>query len=157
MTDKTLALTINGVSHMATPRAGASVLGFVRDTLGLMGAKVGCQTGDCGACTMVVDGIAVQTCQVPLSSADGADVTTVEALADDPLGARVTAALIDAGAAQCGYCLPGIVASATAALRRDGVTTDIGAALSGNICRCGTQHRILRALAHVRDGLEGAP
>lgn len=152
MTDTSIRFSLNEEVCEVSVRAGLSLLDYVRSK-GLTGAKLGCQTGDCGACTMVVDGIAVQTCQVPLTSADGAVVTSVEGLMSDPMGAKVAQALIAEGAAQCGYCLPGIVAAASGALARDGAQTDISGALAGNICRCGTHHRILAALTKVRDAL----
>lgn len=158
MSDASVTLTVNGTRRTQQHPSGQTLLDCVRDTLGLKGAKLGCQTGDCGACTMLVDGTAVQTCQMAMSSLEGADVTTIEGVTADPLGGQIAAALIAEGAAQCGYCLPGIVTAATGALKRDGQQTDIAAALSGNICRCGTQHRILVALRKVRDALpEDAP
>ncbi len=152
MTGGHVSLTLNGKVCDGQSRAGLSLLEYVRGT-GLTGAKLGCRSGDCGACTMVVDGVAVQTCQMPLRSADGAVVTTVEGLVTDPLGAKIVQALIAERAAQCGYCLPGIVSAATGAFARDGADTDIPTALAGNICRCGTHHRILAALTRVRSSL----
>lgn len=158
MTDGCVSLTINGAACSGQPKAGLSLLGFVRSELGLTGAKIGCGTGDCGACTMLIDGAAMQACQMPLSAAEGANVQTIEGLLTDPTGAKVAAALIREGAAQCGYCLPGIVVAATAAFARDGADIDIETALEGNLCRCGTHHRILTALRNVRDAMtETAP
>jgi nicotinate dehydrogenase subunit A len=155
MTDTRLTLTINGTAFEAKARPGLSLLGYVRTQLGLTGAKSGCGTGDCGACTMLVNGTAMQACQLSLSAVDGAEVRTIEAIITEEPGASVAAALIREGAAQCGYCLPGIVAAASAALARDGAHTDLSKALEGNLCRCGTHHRILSALTRVRDALPG--
>jgi|SRR6056297_1872487 aerobic-type carbon monoxide dehydrogenase small subunit (CoxS/CutS family) len=146
-----VTLTVNGQTCSALPEPGMSLLLYLRNGLGLTGAKIGCGTGNCGACTVLLDGVATQACQVTLAAAQGARVQTIEAVAADGAGARVAAALVAHGAAQCGYCLPGIVVSATAALDRDGAETDLAAALSRNLCRCGTQHRILGALEQVRD------
>lgn len=106
----------------------------------------------------MLDGTAAQSCQIPLTALEGVEVQTVEAVVCDQPGTSIAAALIDAGAAQCGYCLPGIVVAATAALSRDGATTDLEAALARNLCRCGTHHRILSALRRVQHAMpQGAP
>lgn len=153
MTAGPITLTVNGEACHPRAPAGQSLLGYLRGELGLTGAKIGCATGDCGACTVIVDDVAVQACQMPLSSADGREVQTVEELVRVGMGARVADALIEAEAAQCGYCLPGILAAAVAAIQRDGIDTDLEAALSRNICRCGTHHRILTALRRLRDAM----
>lgn len=142
MTARAIRLSVNGVAREAVPREGLSLLLYLRNQLGLSGVKQGCSGGGCGACTVLVDGTPQQSCLMPLAGAEGADVQTAEALAKTERGATVTRALSDEGAAQCGYCLPGIVAAAMG-------TGPIQEALSRNICRCGTQHRILKALNKV--------
>ena len=152
MSGSEVRFTVNGQACTATPRPGLTLLGQLRGPLGLTGAKLGCAAGACGACTVVMDGVAVQSCQVPLSAVEGATVQTVEGLRETPLGRRVTEELIAAGAAQCGYCLPGIVASATAAFAAGEATPE--AALERNLCRCGTHLRILTALRQVAVDLQ---
>lgn len=146
-----VAFTVNGSACSAAPRAGLSLLGHLRGPLGLIGTKTGCGTGDCGACTVVMDGVAVQSCQVPMAALEGVEVQTIETLVQHAPGKAIAGALIAAGAAQCGYCLPGIVASACAALAREGTEVDFDAALSRNLCRCGTHHRIRWALATLTE------
>ncbi|WP_224816089.1 (2Fe-2S)-binding protein [Hasllibacter sp. MH4015] len=142
MKDKTIRLNVNGATREATPRDGLSLLLYLRGELGLTGAKQGCGSGDCGACTVLVDGTATKSCITTLAAVEGADIQTIEALSATPRGAVLTRALIAEGAAQCGYCLPGIVAAALGSDAPDATTLD------RNICRCGTHHRILAALRH---------
>lgn len=146
MTEARLQITVNGRVHDVQPRPGQTLLSFLRTGLGLTGTKQGCESGSCGACTVVLDGVAVQSCQLSLRAAEGAEVETIEGLTETPDGAAVTQALIAAQAAQCGYCLPGIVANAVAEVRQSGPQADMRRALARNLCRCGTQHRILTAL-----------
>lgn len=151
MSVRPLSLTVNGAPVSVTPRTGLTLLAHLRNELGLTGTKTGCSTGACGACTVVMNGLAEQACQVPAATLQDADVQTVEGLVRTPTGRAVAEALIAAGAAQCGYCLPGIVAAASAAFARDGAAADLPAALSRNLCRCGTHVRILAALERVKN------
>jgi aerobic-type carbon monoxide dehydrogenase small subunit (CoxS/CutS family) len=147
---KPVRIMVNGQHREAHSRPGLTLLRFLRGELGLTGTRQGCESGNCGACTVLLDGVAVQSCQLTLAAAEGAEVQTIEALRATPDGGEVAKALTRTRAAQCGYCLPGIVASAVASLRADGAQADLRAALERNICRCGTQHRILSALEAAR-------
>lgn len=152
MSPATVAITVNGEPHEAQSGHGLTLLSYLRGELGLKGARQGCDQGGCGACTVVLDGVAVQSCQLSLSAVDGGSVETIEGLRTASDGAAVVQALTEVGAAQCGYCLSGIIASAVAAMRRQERQTDLRSVLERNICRCGTQHRILRALERARYG-----
>jgi aerobic-type carbon monoxide dehydrogenase small subunit (CoxS/CutS family) len=144
----TLSLTINGQALPVEPAPGETLLSHLRSGLGLRATRQGCGTGHCGACTVILDGQAVQSCQLRLSGLSGVVVETLEAVRETDMGGRIVAALIRHQAAQCGYCLPGIVMSAHAALARsaEGAAPDPAAYLSRNICRCGAHPRILAAL-----------
>ena len=138
------------VNRRAVPLegAGASLLRFLRESLGLKGAKPGCGEGACGACAVLVEGRPVRACVTPARAVAGASVLTVEGLAADGLLHPVQEAFVEVGAFQCGYCTPGMVMSAVALLRRNPSPTDaeISAALDGNLCRCCAYPRIVRAV-----------
>ena len=141
-------LTLNGRPAEVNADPETPLLYVLRGTLGLKAARFGCGVGLCGACTVLLDGKAVRSCDMPLSAAAGAVVETVEGLAEaDPPHPLITA-ILDGQAAQCGYCLPGIVMSAKALL--DGTPRpsrkEIAAALDQNLCRCGAHLRILAAI-----------
>src|SRR6185295_19740721 len=120
----------------------------LRNDLQLKGTRFGCGTGHCGACTVLVDGRPVQSCEAPLWSAAGKEVTTVEGLGSRDKPHPLQQAFLDEQAAQCGYCINGILMNAAALLRENKNPTDeeIAAALDRNLCRCGTHVRILRAI-----------
>ena len=124
------------------------LLWFLRDEIGLTGTKFGCGAGLCGACTVHRDGQAVRSCQTPMSTLAGKQIVTIEAIGDDPVGARVQEAWRKIDVVQCGYCQSGQVMAATALLRAKPAPTDaeIDAGMSGNICRCGTYGRIRAAI-----------
>lgn len=124
------------------------LLWALRDEIGLTGTKYGCGQGLCGACTVLLDGDAVRSCAVPLSAIDGRRITTIEAEAVDHVGKAVQDAWVVENVAQCGYCQPGQVMSAIALLAAHPKPTDeqIDAAMSGNLCRCGTYLRIRTAI-----------
>lgn len=143
------ALTINGrpvtvaASDPTTP-----LLWALRDDLGLTGTKFGCGMAQCGACTVHVNGQAVRSCVTPVASLAGAQVATIEGMAQDRVGRAVEAAWVRHDVAQCGYCQSGQVMSATALLKRTPRPTDaqIDAAMAGNLCRCGTYQRVRAAI-----------
>lgn len=138
-------LKVNGETREVRAEGDTPLLYVLRNDLGLKGARFGCGTGHCGACTVLFDGSAVQSCDTPLWSAPGHEITTIEGLgADHPL----PRAIVAEQAMQCGYCINGIVMSAAALLARnpDPSAGEIAAALERNLCRCGTHVRVLRAI-----------
>jgi len=144
----TTTLNVNGRRHDVGAEPETPLLYVLRNDLKLKGARFGCGHGQCGACTVLVDGKAVQSCDLPLSAAAGKAITTVEGLATNGKPHPLQQAFIDEQAAQCGYCITGIIMAAKALLdaNRNPSDADIRAALKGNLCRCGTHHRILRAV-----------
>jgi isoquinoline 1-oxidoreductase alpha subunit len=139
---------INGEAHSADADDDTPLLWVLRDTLGLVGTKYGCGIAQCGACTVHVDGAPRRSCQIPLAGIGDAKVTTIEGIADDPVGRKVQAAWIALDVAQCGYCQAGQIMSATALLKANPHPTDsdIDTAMSGNLCRCATYLRIRAAI-----------
>lgn len=145
-----ISLVVNGKEFCVDPKAHSSLLVFLRNELRLTGTKQGCSTGNCGACSVLIDGIAEQSCQFGLVAAAGTQVQTVESIVQTHLGSKIAKALTHHDAAQCGYCLPGIVVTAYGGFW--GVENpDPVDALQRNLCRCGTQIRILAALRDVID------
>ena len=149
---------VNGVEREVRAEASTPLLYILRNDLGLKGTRFGCGEGQCGACTVLVDGKPLQSCDMPLWSAAGHDITTVEGLSREGTTHPIQQAFLDEQAAQCGYCINGIMMSAAALLARnpDPDEAAIAAALDRNLCRCGTHVRILRAIARaaklMRDG-----
>ncbi len=141
-------LNVNGKVLTADVDADTPLLWTLRDSLGILGPKYGCGIGQCGACTVHIDGQPLRSCQVPVSAVGAARVSTIEGMAADPIGKKVQAAWTDLDVAQCGYCQPGQIMSATALLKAKPKPTDadIDAAMSGNICRCATYTRIRAAI-----------
>ena len=144
----TIKLNVNGRQHEVAAEPETALLYVLRNDLKLKGARFGCGLGLCGACTVLVDGKPVQSCDLPLSAAAGKSITTVEGLARDGKLHPLQAAFIAEQAAQCGYCITGIIMVAKALLDANPRPADaeIRSALKGNLCRCGTHHRILRAI-----------
>ncbi|MGE0448879.1 MAG: (2Fe-2S)-binding protein [Vicinamibacterales bacterium] len=124
------------------------LLYVLRNTFDLQGPRFGCGLGQCGACTVVVDGRAVRSCTLPVSRAAGTDVTTLEGLGTPEKPGALQAAFIDEQAAQCGYCTSGMIVAASALLERNPQPTEeqVKTGLAGNLCRCGTHTRIVRAV-----------
>jgi aerobic-type carbon monoxide dehydrogenase small subunit (CoxS/CutS family) len=140
-------LTVNGKQRTVEADSRTPLLWVLRDHLDLTGTKYGCGIGQCGACTVILEGNAVRSCQVRLSRAAGKKITTIEGLSTDR-GHPVQQAWIAEQVPQCGYCQSGQIMAASVLLARnpDPSDSDIDDALSGNICRCGTYHRIRRAV-----------
>jgi aerobic-type carbon monoxide dehydrogenase small subunit (CoxS/CutS family) len=142
------SLRINGETHQIDGAAGDTLLGVLRYELGLTGAKYGCGEGQCGACTVLVDGVATKSCVARLEGVAGRNITTIEALA--PAGSLhpVQEAFVEVEAFQCGYCTPGMIMAAAGLLRTNPSPTeqDIAAAMDRNVCRCGTFPRIVKAV-----------
>jgi len=143
-----LTLNVNGKSRTVEADAETPLLYALRNDLGLIGARYGCGLGQCGTCTVIIDGKAVQSCNVPVSDFAGKTITTVEGLGTAEAPHPLQQAFIDEQAAQCGYCVTGIVMSAKALLDANPKPTraEITAALRDNLCRCGTHARIIRAV-----------
>ena len=144
----TIKTTINGKSVSAEAEPSTSLLEFLRDTLEMKGSKLCCNTGECGACTVIRNGIPINSCVTMAADAIGAQITTVEGLADGDKLHPVQQAFIDTGAVQCGYCTPGFIMSVKALLDRTKKPTpaDIEEAISGNICRCTGYNKIVDAI-----------
>ena len=144
----TRTLTINGQAYPVAVEAGETLLDVLRDKLRLTGTKKGCNLGDCGACTVLVDGEAMNSCLLLAGQMEGKAVTTIEGVARDGELAPVQEAFVHEGAIQCGYCTPGMIMSATALLRQNPTPGDeqIKDALAGNLCRCTGYSGILRAV-----------
>jgi isoquinoline 1-oxidoreductase alpha subunit len=142
------SLTINGTATDFDVPDDMPLLWVLRDVAGLTGTKFGCGVSLCGACTIHLDGQAVRSCVTPVSAAAGKKIVTIEAVGNDPVGARVQSAWKQIDVVQCGYCQSGQVMSATALLTANPKPSDadIDNAMSGNICRCGTYGRIRAAI-----------
>src|SRR5882724_8940935 len=150
-------LHVNGMSRRLDVDADRSLLSVLRDDLDLTGAKYGCGEGQCGACTVLLDGAAVRSCQTPARAAQGKAITTIEGLASEGRMHPMQQAFIDADAMQCGYCTPGMILAATSFLRKNPKPTagDIARGLQGNVCRCGTYPRIVAAVRMAAQTLKG--
>jgi aerobic-type carbon monoxide dehydrogenase small subunit (CoxS/CutS family) len=145
---KAVTVTVNGVEYEREVEARKLLIHFVRDDLDLTGSHIGCDTGNCGACTMIVNGQLVKSCMLLAVQADGAKIETVEGLADDGELTALQQSFSDHHALQCGYCTPGMLMSATALLRANPSPSDeeIKKALQGNICRCTGYWNIFEAV-----------
>jgi nicotinate dehydrogenase subunit A len=143
-----MILKVNGLTHQVDAEADTPLLYVLRDDLKLNAAKFGCGLGQCGACTVIVDGKAVLSCVTPLLLLEGKQVTTLEGLGTISEPAPIQRAFMEEQAAQCGYCIAGMMMRAQALLQRNSKPTDeeIRAELQPNLCRCGTHMRILRAV-----------
>ena len=143
-----IRLVVNGRRHTAKIDPVTSLLDFLRDTLGYKGAKICCNTGECGACTILFNGKPVNSCVVLAVDAADAQIVTVEGLAEGDKLHPVQQAFIDTGAVQCGYCTPGFIMSVKALLDRSKNPTpeEIEEAVSGNICRCTGYAKIVEAI-----------
>ena len=142
-------LNVNGETRSVDVRdSGEPLLYVLRNALGLTGAKYGCGLGQCGSCTVFVDGEAVRSCLIPVASLAGKKVTTIEGLGTPDKPHPLQVAFVAEQAAQCGYCVTGMVMTGAALLARKPAVTRAEAqqALAGNLCRCGTHERILRAM-----------
>ncbi|MDD9875980.1 MAG: (2Fe-2S)-binding protein [Magnetovibrio sp.] len=149
-----IVLHVNGGEHRIDADPSTPLLFVLRNHLGLTGAKLGCGLEQCGACAVLVDGRSTLTCSAPVGDFAGREIVTAEGLAVDAVGAAVQNAFIDAGAAQCGYCTPGLVIAATALLTRNASPSaaDVRDALSPHLCRCGSHARVLAAVAGLSTG-----
>ncbi|RJX83615.1 (2Fe-2S)-binding protein [Pseudomonas sp. LS-2] len=145
---KTVTLNVNGQRSSVTAMADTPLLLILRNDLQLNGPKYGCGLGECGACTVIIDGVAARSCVFPLAGAEGREITTLEGIGSRQCLHPVQQAFIDEQAAQCGYCMNGMIMTAKALLDRNPhpSETEIRNELSANLCRCGTHIEILRAV-----------
>lgn len=148
-----MELTINGTTHQVESEPDTPLLWVIRDELGMTGTKYGCGVAQCGACTVLVDGIPMRSCSVPVDSVAGAAITTIEAIEEDEIGRRVVEAWVANQVPQCGYCQSGQVMAATALLKEipqpDEATIE---ASMINLCRCGTYNAIAAAVRQAAQG-----
>ena len=151
-------ITVNGMEHTICAEPNTILLNVLRDQLDLTGAKCGCGTGDCGACTVIMDGEAVRSCIVPMRNADGKSITTIEGLSDGPRLHPLQQAFIEAGAVQCGFCTPGMILSAKALLDKNPSPTEeeIRQAIAPNLCRCTGYARIVAAVQLAAERMEAS-
>lgn len=141
-------LDVNGAQHRVSAPADEPLLSVLRNRLNLTGTKYGCGEGQCGACTVLMNGIATRSCLVPVSAAANSKIITIEGLEQHGRLTAVQQAFLDEEAFQCGYCTSGMILSATSLLSRTPNPTEeqIVGAMNGNICRCGTYPRIIAAI-----------
>ena len=149
-----LTLLVNGTERKVETQAGEPLLWVLRDRLGLTGTKYGCGEGQCGACTVLLDGKPVRSCRTPAESTTGKKILTVENLAKEGKLTTLQQAFLDEGALQCGYCTSGMIMSAHALLAATPRPNDeeIIRHMNGNVCRCGTYQRIVAAIHRAAGG-----
>ncbi len=150
---RAVEIEVNGVIHVVENDPNRSLLWVLRDDLGLTGSKYGCGEGECGACTVLVDGVLRRSCITVLSAVAGKQIKTIEGLAEDGLLHPLQEAFLEEDALQCGYCTSGMIMAAAALLRRnpDPGEAEIVRHMDGNICRCGTYRRIVAAIRRVSE------
>jgi len=146
-----VAVTVNGRQQEDSVEPGLLLADYLRDTLGLIGTKMGCETGQCGACTVLLDGVSVKSCSVLTAQVDGSELTTVEGLAQTGALSPLQDSFSEKHAVQCGYCTPAMLISMTDLLSRDAQPeeAEIRAWMDGVICRCGVYQNVIRAVQHV--------
>jgi aerobic-type carbon monoxide dehydrogenase small subunit (CoxS/CutS family) len=150
---KTIELRVNGVRRRIEADPDRKLLSVLRDDLDLTGTKYGCGEGQCGACTVLIDGQAARSCLTKITAVAGKQITTIEGLAQNGKLHPLQEAFVAVDAMQCGYCIPGMLMSGAGLLKKKAHPTDaeILRAMEGNICRCGTHPRILEAIRRVAD------
>lgn len=153
----TLEMVLNGKEVSVEAEAGDLLAPVLRDRLGLIGTKISCGEGECGACTVLVDGLTVTSCIYPALKAQGRDVTTIEGLAKGTELHPIQQAFVDVTAPQCGYCIPGMVMSAKALLEKTPHPSEeeIKEGISGNICRCTGYYQIVEAIELAAERMAG--
>lgn len=152
-----ISMKINGETYEVSVRPNMTLLDFLRDKIGLTGTKKGCDAGECGSCTVLIDGKAVNSCLVLAVDANGRDILTIEGLARDGQLHPLQEAFVQQGAVQCGYCTPGVLLSAKALLDENPAPTEeeVKRGIAGNLCRCTGYVRIVKAILSVAEKMGG--
>ena len=152
------SVTVNGVRHEADVEPRTLLVYFLRETIGLTGTTVGCDTSSCGACTVLLDGESVKSCTLLAAQADGREVTTIEAMASDGELHPIQEAFHRNHGLQCGYCTPGMVMAAASYLKENPAPTEeqVREALEGNLCRCTGYHNIVKSILDAASQMSGA-
>ena len=150
-----VSINVNGINYTKDIDPSTRLIDFIRDDLKLKGTKEGCGEGECGACTVIVNGKTVNSCLMLASSADGKNVITIEGVSDNNKLHPIQEAFMEVGAVQCGYCTPGMILSAKSLLDKNPNASeeDIRIALSGNLCRCTGYKKIIQAVLLAKDKL----
>ena len=150
-----VSINVNGINYTKEIDPSIRLIDFLRDDLKLKGTKEGCGEGECGACTVIVNGKAINSCLMLASSADGKNVITIEGVSDKDKLHPIQEAFMETGAVQCGYCTPGMILSAKALLDKkpNASEEEIKVALSGNLCRCTGYKKIIQAVMLAQDKL----
>jgi carbon-monoxide dehydrogenase small subunit len=154
-----IQLTVNGKRTEVEVDAETRLLDLLRESLHLTGTKEGCGEGECGACTVLLDGRAVNSCLVPAAQAEGAEILTIEGLAPGSTLHPIQRAFVEQGAVQCGFCTPGFILSTYALLQANPTPSDeqILTALEGNLCRCTGYGKIVEAVHRAAELMKGSP
>ncbi len=154
---KKIELNVNGKIHNVEIEEDMRLIDVLRDKLGLIGTKEGCGEGECGACTVIMDGETVASCLVMAFQAEGKKIITIEGLGDENGIDPIQQAFLDEGAVQCGFCIPGMVMSAKALLDKNSTSnrSEIREAISGNLCRCTGYNKIVNAVEKAAKDLQG--
>jgi aerobic-type carbon monoxide dehydrogenase small subunit (CoxS/CutS family) len=152
-----ITLLVNGAEHHVEAPSDQPLLYVLREKLDLTGTKYGCGEGQCGACTVLLDGRPARSCRTPVSAAAGKKITTIEGLEQDGKLHPLQEAFLEVGAMQCGYCTPGMIMAGVALLSKNLAPSqqEIIRAMEGNICRCGTYPRIMLAIRKAAEALKG--
>jgi carbon-monoxide dehydrogenase small subunit len=157
--DRNTTIHLNGVQHAVAHAADALLIDVLRGPLAATGTKLGCGTGDCGACTVILEGEPANACLIYACECDGRHVETIEGVRDTEVGRALIEAFVEADAVQCGFCTPGLVVTAAALLRSPGTSVpsrgEIERALAGNLCRCTGYRPIVEAVGVAARQLEG--
>jgi aerobic carbon-monoxide dehydrogenase small subunit len=153
----TISVTVNGKAHQGEVEPRTLLVHYLRDTLGLTGTHIGCDTSQCGACTVTMDGVSVKSCTVLAAQADGAQITTIEGLAQNGNLHPIQEGFWERHGLQCGFCTPGMIMSAQDLLQRNSNPSEeeIRHALEGNLCRCTGYHNIVRAVQYAAAKMRG--
>jgi len=153
----TISVTVNGKTHQSDVEPRTLLVHYLRDTLGLTGTHIGCDTSQCGACTVIMDGVSVKSCTVLAAQANSAQITTIEGLAQDGNLHPIQEGFWERHGLQCGFCTPGMIMSAYDLLQRNSSPTEeeIRHALEGNLCRCTGYHNIVRSVQYAAAKMRG--